>query len=144
MSLNLEQADGTEGTDGEVIEPPPQPGKPKDANSATAVAAPSFSSSRRVKFPIGPEFWMRSVEQRWDDRLPSRLTWRCCHSCIPWRLFPSDRQIGSNLLKSRFAPLLSASYHSFRITKPSWEGCDLQKRPCNHSGSFSVMRVTSL
>ena len=32
--------------------PPPQPAKPKDDNCATAVAAPSFSSSRRVKFPI--------------------------------------------------------------------------------------------
>ena len=32
--------------------PPPQPAKPKDDNCATAVAAPSFSSSRRVKFPM--------------------------------------------------------------------------------------------
>src|ERR1700730_10415748 len=50
MSVSLEQADGTEGTGGDVREPPPQPCKPKDASSATVVAAPSFSSSRRVKF----------------------------------------------------------------------------------------------
>lgn len=52
MSVNLEQTDGKEGIDGEVMGPPPQPAKPKDDNCATAVAAPSFSSSRRVKFPI--------------------------------------------------------------------------------------------
>src|ERR1700730_18427738 len=52
MSVNLERADGKEGIDGEVMEPP-QPTKPKDDNCAKAVAAPSFSSSRRVKFPIG-------------------------------------------------------------------------------------------
>ncbi len=52
MSVNLEQADGKEGIDGEVTEPPPQPAIPKDDNGAKAVAAPSFSSSRRVKFPI--------------------------------------------------------------------------------------------
>jgi len=52
MSVNLAQTDGTEGIDGEVMGPLPQPAKPKDDNCATAVAAPSFSSSRRVKFPI--------------------------------------------------------------------------------------------
>src|SRR4029077_4990217 len=52
MSVNLEQTDGKEGIDGEVMGPLPQPAKPKDDNCATAVAAPSFSSSRRVKFPI--------------------------------------------------------------------------------------------
>jgi len=53
MSDNLEQAGGTEGADGEVIEAPPQPCKPKDASSPIAVVAPSLSSSRRVKFCIG-------------------------------------------------------------------------------------------
>jgi len=52
MSVNLEQTDGKEGIDGEVMGPLPQPAKPKDDNCATAVAVPSFSSSRRVKFPI--------------------------------------------------------------------------------------------
>src|SRR6202035_5784258 len=52
MSGNLEQTDEKEGIDGEVMGPPPQPAKPNDDNCATAVAAPSFSSSRRVKFPI--------------------------------------------------------------------------------------------
>src|ERR1700688_219646 len=49
MSVNLEQ---TEGTGGGATEPPPHPCKPKDASSATAGAAPSLSSSRRVKFCI--------------------------------------------------------------------------------------------
>src|ERR1700722_8576213 len=72
MSVNLEQTDGKEGTDGEMIEPPPpQPGKTKDPNCATAVAAPSLSISRRVKFPISLDFKMHSTEQRWD-RLPGR------------------------------------------------------------------------
>ena len=35
------------------MEPPPQPCKPKDASSATAAAAPSFISSRRVRVCIG-------------------------------------------------------------------------------------------
>jgi hypothetical protein len=52
MSVNLEQVSGKEGADAEVVEPPPQLAKPKDDNSAKAVAAPSFNSSRRVKFPI--------------------------------------------------------------------------------------------
>jgi hypothetical protein len=56
MSVNLEQTDGKEGIDGEVMGPLPQPAKPKDDNCATAVAAPSFSSSRRVKFPISLDF----------------------------------------------------------------------------------------
>lgn len=55
MSVNLAQADGAEGIDGGAIEPPPQPCKPNDASSAKAVAAPSFNSSRRVKFCIGLE-----------------------------------------------------------------------------------------
>src|SRR5487761_308849 len=63
MSLSLEQAEATEGTDGT----PPQPCKPKDASSATAVAAPSFRSSRRVKVCIGVRLLMRSPEQRWDQ-----------------------------------------------------------------------------
>ena len=63
MSLNLEQTDGTEGTDGEA---PPQPCKPKDASSATAVADPSFSSSRRVTLCINPKLLMRFPEQRSD------------------------------------------------------------------------------
>src|ERR1700682_5598218 len=48
MSDNLEQAPGT---GGEVKEPP-QPCKPRDASSATALAVPSLRSSRRVRFRI--------------------------------------------------------------------------------------------
>src|ERR1700676_1518310 len=64
MSLNLEQTDGTEGTD----LAPPQPCKPKDPSSPIAVADPSFSSSRRVTLCINPRVLMRFPEQR-SDRL---------------------------------------------------------------------------
>ena len=55
MSVKLEQTDGREGVDEEVMEPPPQPAKPRDDNCTKAVAAPSFSSSRRVRLPISVE-----------------------------------------------------------------------------------------
>src|SRR6516162_2584842 len=48
MSVNLAQEDGAGGV---ARLPPalPQPSKASDASSVTAVAAPSFNSSRRVK-----------------------------------------------------------------------------------------------
>src|SRR5882762_9038593 len=52
MSVILEQVPGIGSG---VTEPPPHPCKPKDASSATAVPAPSFSSSRRGKLCIGPK-----------------------------------------------------------------------------------------
>src|SRR6266850_1369376 len=78
MSVILEQVAGTGGG---LTEPPPHPCKPKDASSATAVVAPSFSSSRRVKLCIGPRSWMRSTEQWWEG-LPgacSRVTGQLGH-----------------------------------------------------------------
>ena len=56
ISVSLEHEGGKEGTDGEVIEPPPQPDKTKGPNCATAVAAPNFSSSLRVKCRINLTF----------------------------------------------------------------------------------------
>ena len=60
MSDNLEQPVRLGGTIGEM----PQPCKPKEPSSATAAAAPSLSSFRRVKFCIGLRLKMRSPEQR--------------------------------------------------------------------------------
>ena len=53
MSVKFEQADGVAGG-GAAVPPlaPPQLCSTKDANSETAVAAPSFKSSRRVKLRI--------------------------------------------------------------------------------------------
>ena len=53
MSVKFEQADGVAGG-GAAVPPlaPPQLCSTKDANSETAVAAPSFNSSRRVKLRI--------------------------------------------------------------------------------------------
>jgi hypothetical protein len=66
MSVNLEQADGAEENDAGMIEPPPQPFKPKEASSPTAAAVPHLSSSRRVKFNIGLESL---------DALPGSMSW---------------------------------------------------------------------
>src|SRR5579864_8215574 len=48
MSVIFEQPDPTDGITLEAL----HPCNPKDANSATAAALPSLSSSRRVNFPI--------------------------------------------------------------------------------------------
>src|SRR5580704_6765445 len=53
MSVNCEQAAGVGGvTTVPVPAPPPQPCKVNAATSANAVAAPTFKSSRLVRFPM--------------------------------------------------------------------------------------------
>ena len=69
MSVRVEQTDGVGVEGGEPTGPPlaalPQPCSPKDVNSATALAAPSFKSSRRVRLRMDPKDWMRTGTRKW-------------------------------------------------------------------------------